>query len=128
MTVGRGGRRETLKLRVGEVPAEATAAAGGAAPAKEEDERLGVALRELMPSERNAAGVDYGLLVVDVAQRSGPGSAILPGDIILGVNQSRITSRRELERLLAAHRKGDMVALFVRRGDASLYVPVELGG
>ena len=97
------------------------------APAKEEDARLGMAVRELLPAERSAMGVDYGLLVVDVAQRSGPGAAILPGDIILGVNQSRFASKQEFDKLLARHRKGDMVALFVRRGDASLYVPLELG-
>jgi len=43
------------------------------------------------------------------------------------VNQRRFTSKQEFERLLAAHPKGGMVALFVRRGDAALYVPLELG-
>jgi serine protease Do len=52
---------------------------------------------------------------------------ILPGDVIVGVNQSRFRSRQEFEQLLAGHRKGDLVALLVRRGEAALYVPVELG-
>ena len=126
MVLWRDGKRRTLELRVAEVAAEA-AASVREAPAKEEDARLGMAVRELLPAERSAMGVDYGLFVVDVAQRSGPGAAILPGDIILGVNQSRFASKQEFDKLLARHRKGDMVALFVRRGDASLYVPLELG-
>jgi serine protease Do len=126
MALWREGKLRTLELRVGEVAPEAAASAR-AAPAKEEDARLGMAVRELLPDERRAMGVDYGLLVVDVAQRSGPGSTILPGDVIIGVNQSRFANKQEFERLLERHRKGEMVALFVRRGDASLYVPIELG-
>src|SRR5205823_2144079 len=80
-------------------------------PPRQEDARLGMAVRELMPAERSALGVDYGLVVVDVASRSGPGAVILPGDVIVGVNQSRFRSKQEFEQLLAGHRKGDMVAL-----------------
>ena len=124
--IWRNGKRQTLELRVGEIAPEPVALTKQA-PAKEEDPRLGVAVRELMPAERKSLGLDYGLVVVDVAQRTGPGSTILPGDVIVGVNQSRFASKQEFEKLLAGHRKGDMVALLVRRGEAALYVPVELG-
>ena len=86
-----------------------------------------MAVRELMAAERKALGVDYGLVVVEVASRPGPGSAVLPGDVILGVNHSPIRSKQEFDKLLAAHRKGDMVALLVRRGEVALYVPIEVG-
>ena len=124
--IWRSGKRQTLELRVGEIAPE-PAALTKQAPAKEEDPRLGMAVRELMPAERKSLGVDYGLVVVDVAQRTGPGSTILPGDVIVGVNQSRFGNKQEFEKLIGAHRKGDMVALLVRRGEASLYVPIELG-
>jgi serine protease Do len=126
MAVWRDGKRQTLALRVGEIILEATAAARQA-PAKQEDPRLGMAVRELTLAERKGLGVDYGLVVVDVAERSGPGSTILPGDVIVGVNQNRFASKQDFEKLIDAHRKGDMVALLVRRGEVSLYVPVELG-
>jgi len=126
LTIWREGKHQTLALRVGEVPEEATPTARDA-PAKQDDARLGMALRELVPAERAALGVDYGLMVVDVASRAGPGAAILPGDVIVSINQRRFTSKAEFERLIAGHRKGDMVALLVRRGDAALYVPLELG-
>ena len=126
LAIWRDGKRQTLELRVGEIAPE-PAVAARQAPAKQEDARLGMAVRELMPAERKTLGVDYGLVVVDVAQRSGPGSTILPGDVIVGVNQSRFASKQEFEKLIGARRKGDMVALLVRRGEVSLYVPVELG-
>jgi serine protease Do len=126
MAVWRDGKRQTLELQIGEIAPE-PAVAARQAPAKQEDARLGMAVRELMPAERKTLGVDYGLVVVDVAQRSGPGSTILPGDVIVGVNQSRFGSKQEFEKLINTHRKGEMVALLVRRGEISLYVPVEIG-
>ena len=122
----RDGKAQTVELRIGEIAAE-PAALAKAPPAKQEDPRLGLAVRELMPAERKTLGVDYGLVVVDVAERTGPGSTVLPGDIIVGVNQRRFASRAEFEKLIGSHKKGDMVALFVRRGEVSLYVPVEIG-
>jgi serine protease Do len=85
-----------------------------------------MAMRELTPSERKILGVDYGLVVVDIAERSGPGSTILPGDVIVGVNQRPFANRQEFEKLIRSHKKGDLVALLVRRGEISLYVPVEI--
>ena len=126
MAIWREGERRTLPLRVGEVPAETAKAAPGPAPAKEDHARLGVAVRELTGAESKALGVGYGLLVLEVAPRPGPGT-ILPGDVIVGVNQKRFASRQEFDRLIAAQKKGDMVALFVRRGELSLYVPLEVG-
>ena len=127
MTLWREGERQTIALRVGEVPQEDAAAATKQEPAKEEDVRLGMAMRELTPNERKVLGVEYGLVVVDVAERSGPGNTILPGDIIVGVNQRPFSSKEEFEQLIGARKKGEMVALLVRRGEISLYVPVEVG-
>src|SRR5205085_1665901 len=49
--IWREGKRETLALRVGEVPAEAATAAREAPP-RQEDARRRMAVRELMPAER----------------------------------------------------------------------------
>ena len=126
LTIWREGKRLTLPLRVGEVPQEAIGTVRQE-PAKQESTHLGMGMRELTPAERKVLGVDYGLVVVDVAEHSGPGSTILPGDVIVGVNQRPFANRQEFEKLIGSHRKGDMVALLVRRGEISLYVPVEIG-
>ncbi|HET7670837.1 MAG TPA: Do family serine endopeptidase [Burkholderiales bacterium] len=127
MAVWREGKRETVSLRVGEIAPEPKAAAPQSTPPKREDARLGLAVRELTAAERKTLGVEYGLLVVEVASRPGAGSTLMPGDVIVGVNQRRFASAQEFEKLVGAHKKGDMVALFVRRADVALYVPVEIG-
>jgi len=126
ITFWREGKRQTLPLRVGEVPQEAIGTVKQEPP-KQETAELGMSMRELTPPERKVLGVDYGLVVVEIADRSGPGNTILPGDVIVGVNQRPFRNRAEFEKLVGSHKKGDMVALLVRRGDISLYVPVEIG-
>jgi serine protease Do len=126
MAISRDGKRQTIELRVGEVAQEAAAAAKQA-PETQDDARLGMAVREMTPAERNVLGVNYGLVVVEVAERPGPGNTMLPGDVIVGVNQRPFSSKDEFEQLIATHKKGEMIALLVRRGEASLYVPVEIG-
>ena len=127
MAVWREGKRETLSLRVGEIAPERKVVAPQSTPAKREDARLGMAVRELTAAERKQLGVDYGLLVVEVASRPGAGSTLMPGDVIVAVNQRGFANAAEFEKLLAGHKKGDMVAFFVRRGEIALYVAVEVG-
>jgi serine protease Do len=127
LDVLRKSERRTLTATVGEVPAERSARTSQA-PAKESTpSRLGLAVRELSPEERKKLGVEYGVVVVDVAQGPAARSAIQPGDVIVAVNQSRFSSIEEFTKLLAEQQKGAKVALLVRRGEASIYVPIEVG-
>jgi serine protease Do len=67
---------------------------------------------------------DQGLVV---AQASGPAAAagVQPGDVILGVNNRPVKSVGDLKS--AVEKAGKHVALLVQRGDATVYVPVDLG-
>jgi serine protease Do len=120
MKVWRGGKTEALDVAVGEIPAE-SAKAPREAPPREAHNRLGLALREVPAADRKALGIDYGLVVIDVANAGGP---IMPGDVIVAVNQEGFKSLDEFNRLIALAKKGESVALLVRRGDAAVYVPL----
>jgi serine protease Do len=118
----RSGKREQIKVTAGELPSKTRTAL--AAPDKgEKPKRLGVQVSELPPAQRQALGVDYGLLVQEVQKPDGP---LRRGDVILGVNRQKFSSLEEFNQLLA-NQRGDTVALLVRRGESTLYVPVELG-
>ena len=126
MTVSRAGLRRTLELKVGKVPDEAPARRE--APHAGEGDEFGMALRELTPKERRTLGVDYGLLVRRVTAPPAAGSALVAGDVIVGVGEKRISSREEFEQMMAGHARGAPVALLVRRGEAALYVALPAGG
>jgi serine protease Do len=125
--VWRAGKRQRLSATVGEFPAEdAPVAARPAQPADSSNE-LGLAVQELPPEGRKALGVEYGLVVAQVAGGPAARSGIQPGDVIVAVGQDRFASMDEFKKLLARHKKGDSVALLVRRGEGALFVPLEIG-
>jgi len=54
-------------------------------------------------------------------------SPLRAGDVIVAVGRETFKSVEEFERLLEQRKQGDTVALLVRRGEATVYVPVEVG-
>ena len=127
LELARNGKRESLKVTVGEIPTEESVARAQPREKASEPNRLGLAVRELPAADRKTLGVDYALVVVDVVGPPAQSSPILPGDIILAVNQQRFSSLEEFNKLLARHEKGSRVALLVRRGEGALYVPMPVG-
>ncbi|NRO96872.1 Do family serine endopeptidase [Paraburkholderia sp. NMBU_R16] len=86
--------------------------------------RLGVAVRALTPQEKNSSSLNHGLVV---QQSSGPAASagIQPGDVILAVNGSPVSSPEQLKQIIA--KAGSSVALLIQRNDAQIFVPVDLG-
>jgi len=125
MRVWRSGKAETLAIHVGEVQPDATKTSKENAP-KMKPNRLGLAVRELPAEERKALGVDFALVVLEVA-RPNASMPILPGDVIVAVNQRSFKSIEEFNKLIAEAQNGQTIALLVRRGEGTLYVPVEVG-
>jgi serine protease Do len=121
MEVWRGGKKQTLGVVVGELPNEQVAAAKRPAG---QDGKLGLAVRPLKPDEKQELGVSQGLIVEDA---SGPAAraGIRPGDVITSVNGAPVKSVDELRKLV--EKAKDSIALLVRRGDQSIFVPLDLG-
>jgi serine protease Do len=111
--IWRAGKKQTLSVTVGELEpdkvAEATPGSG------ESSGRLGLAVR---PNEQGE------LVVQDV---SGPAAraGIRPGDVVTSVNGKPVKTIGDL-RSAASEREG-VVALLIRRGESSIFVPVEVG-
>ncbi len=111
--VWRDGKKQTLAVTVGAMPAEQVAGADQDQAGSAETGRLGLAVRQ---SEEG--------LVVENASGPSARAGIRAGDVVTAVNGRAVKSVSEL-RAAAAKAKG-AVALLVRRGDASLFVPVEI--
>jgi serine protease Do len=113
------GRRE-VDVEVGESK-EATVAS---AHPSDEQGRLGLAVRPLTPQERRRADLGGGLLV---EQADGPAAraGVQPGDVILAMNGTEVSSVDQLRQI--ASKAGHHVALLVERGDARIFVPIDLG-
>ena len=86
--------------------------------------RLGLEVRPLTPAEQQQAGVAGGLRVEGV---TGPAAraGIQEGDVILSLNGTPVKNADQLRGLTAKAAKN--VAVLIQRGDARIFVPIDLG-
>jgi S1-C subfamily serine protease len=89
-----------------------------------ESAETGLSLRELPAETLKSIGLTYGLAVVSTgssAERAG----LRVGDVVYGVNQNRVKSLEEFNRLLSQRGDGRL-GFLVRRGRTDFYVAVDL--
>ncbi|SMF93329.1 serine protease Do [Methylomagnum ishizawai] len=120
LTLWRDGQNEEVALKVGELQEPAQASA----EPTEAKGRLGLAVRPLSPEEHRQADIKGGLVVERVA---GPAAkaGIAPGDVVLAVNGQPINDAGQLRELAA--KAGKHLALLIQRGEATMFVPLDLG-
>lgn len=124
ISVWRKGATRDLHATIGEFPSEAVVAAAEPAGPTTRSGRLGVGVSELTPEQRKALNVKYGLVVESVD--SSTKAPLERGDVIVAINGQPFGSMEEFKRLIAQHKAGDHIAVLVRRGDASVFVPLEV--
>jgi len=118
----RQGQTRELRASLGEIPAEKIAKADSDSQAK--SGKLGLAVRPLTQEERKQIEAEGGLLVEEVegaAARAG----VLPGDVILALNNQPVKTADQLRRLV--DRSRGAVALLIQREGNKIYVPIRLG-
>ena len=123
MEIWRKGKVQQLNVVLGELPAEDQQAEKGS----QAFSRGGLALSELSAEQRRALDLDHGLLVED-AMGDAARAGIRTGDVILAVNNNKTTTVEAFRKAIAAVPVGKSVAILVRRGDGSLYIPLKISG
>ena len=124
LRIWRNGQAEEVKFTAAELLAEGKAAAKPAPEAAAKPNRLGIVVREIPAAQQRALGIESGVVVESAA---GGRTPLRPGDVIVGVGGESVKSLEDFNRLLEEQKPGDTVALLVRRGEATVYVPVEVG-
>lgn len=122
LTVLRNGHTRDFAITV-EASAEAQTAL--AEPDALTKGRLGLVVHPVGPEQLAEAGDVKGGLLVErvggVAARAG----VQPGDVVLAVNGEPVTQPQQLRDL--ANKAAKHLALLVQRGNARMYIPLELG-
>jgi serine protease Do len=127
--IWRKGEKKDLQIVVGETPDERSAKRPqpGRKSTGEALTKLGLAVLELTADQKKELNVADGVLVENadgVAAKAG----IRRGDVIQAVNNQEVKSPEDLNRLLAPGDRPRTVALLIKRGEGSLYVPLKLNG
>jgi serine protease Do len=125
LQIWRKGSTKELQVTVAELPGEKVAAGGDSRPgAKEEVNKLGLALSELSAEQKKELKTDHGIMVSDaqgVAARAG----IRAGDVILAVKGNEVKSVEEFNNLVKQAPADQPLALLIQRGESTLYVAVK---
>jgi serine protease Do len=123
LKVWRAGKEKTVSIDVGELQAPKVAAvAPAAAPAG----KLGMSVQELTAEQRQQLDVKGGV-VVGAVQGAAAKAGIQPGDVVIAVNGEQVESVTQFRGLLDKASQDRPIALLIQRGEARIYVPVNVG-
>jgi serine protease Do len=136
LQVWRNKAARELQVVVAEMPDEArTAQRGGpqpprrgkpeATPPAQTASRHGLTVSELTAAQREQLKVTTGVLVDDV-QGTAARAGIRRGDVILAINSQDVKAVEQFSQLMGQVEKGRTIALLVRRGGNSLYIPLKI--
>jgi serine protease Do len=123
--VMRQGEEKTLTVAVGEMQNEKVAGAGREKAAPESG-KLGLAVQDLTPDQKEQLELKGGVVVGGV-QGPAAKAGIQEGDVVLAVNGEMITSAKQFKQLVDKAQQGKPLALLIQRGDNRIYVPVTVG-
>jgi len=84
--------------------------------------QFGLTLSDLSDAQKSELKVSGGVLVENV-QGAGQRAGVRRGDVILAINNQDVTSVEQFNQMMSQFDKGRIVALLVRRGANSLYIP-----
>lgn len=121
LTVWRNGAQQTVAVKVAALSDKTETASNDDTATHG---RLGLAVRDLSPQEKQSEGVTHGLVVM---RTGGPAeqAGVESGDIILSLNGTPVTSAAQLSDKLK--KAGNNVALLVQRDGQQIFIPVDLG-
>lgn len=116
-----------VQLVVAELPDESRAQRSGRGqkPPASAPTVYGMSLSDLTDMQRKELKVEGGVFVGE-AQGAAARAGMRKGDVILAVNNQDVKSVEQFSQLMGQFDKGRIVALLVRRGTNSLYVPFRL--
>ncbi|MCA3069659.1 MAG: DegQ family serine endoprotease [Rhodocyclaceae bacterium] len=139
--VWRKGQSRELFVTVADTPDERAAARGpqrgqpgpqGQAPQAQPPNvsgrvqaRQGLAVIDLTPEQRAQLRLAAGVLV-DEAQGNAARAGIRRGDVVVAINNVEIKTAEQFNALMGQFERGRNVALLVRRGENSIYIPLRI--
>lgn len=124
LDVWRKGKPVTIAATLGNAN-ERVAKADDSGKSSEGGGKLGLAVRPLQPQERKEAGIPNGGLIVEDVSGPAAAAGVEPGDVILSVNGTPISSIEQMRSIVSKSNKS--AALLVQRGEDKIFVPIRIG-
>lgn len=123
ITLLRDGKEMTLKVKLGEMEKGEQAAEEST---KTSSDELGLSVRDLTPEEiidNQLPKTDHGVLILGVNPESEAANVgVQRGDLLLSINNQKVNSTKEFNEASKGVKKGDIVRLFIKREDSTIYL------
>ncbi len=124
LDVWRQGQKHEMVANLGSIEEKAAAASNADNAA---DAKLGLALRPLQPQESREVGISGGLLIGEASGASAL-AGVQPGDVLIAINGTPVKSVEQVRETVAKSiNSSKSVALLIRRGNDTIFVPIHVG-
>ncbi len=121
----RDGIKQTLMVKIGELPVEEVAVDVPAPEDNAQGDTLGLELAELDKQESESLGIDSGVVVKGVTEGPASRAGIREGDIILQIDSQEIATVDDVDMILAQLDKNESTPVLIRRGERSLFLALK---
>lgn len=121
----RDGRKKSLKIKIGELPAE-DKVADSMKPTNSGKSRLGLIVGEVSSQKREQLGIEDGVEVKQVQAGAAASAGMRRGDVITSVNQQAVSRVDDFIEIIDALKPGSSVAFLVQRANGPIYIAVRI--
>jgi len=124
LTVLRGGREKTLRVKIGQLPErdEDTVPAAGGHNGNSSTAPLGMTVETLPSDVADSMGIDGGVMVTGVARGPAFDAGIRPRDVITEINRQKVSNADDFEDVVASLPDGRAVSVRVIRQGRAIYL------
>ena len=124
----RNGKKQTLEVKINTLPENTNKLASKKTDNQDSSStnRLEIVVKDLTPAEREELDLDHGVLIENV--KSGPASraGLVPGDVLLLINNEKVQDVKQFERIIAGLPKAKPVAILVQRRGNPIFLALKL--
>ena len=123
----REGKKLVLNVKIGRLPENEPAAAGGKPQIRKQS--LGLEVDDLTPEQRQSFKISQGgVLVTDIQEGPAASAGLQPGDVLVRLGNERLRDAAHFHALIAKLPSGSSVPILVQRQGQPLFLALETPG
>jgi len=123
----REGSSKTLKVKIGELPAEDELAQREVKPGKAKTNRLGISVKNLSAEQRNQLELkDRGVIVTQANKGPAYQAGIRHGDVILMINNTDVKNAKQFSKLVKDLPAGKSLPVLIQRRKSPIFLAMKI--
>lgn len=128
LRVIRNGKKQTLKVKIAELPEEGEAPVSQRKPSNDSDNRLNVLIEDLRKEQRQRMGLEDrgGVLVVQIGRGAAYKAGVRRGDVVLMINNVDVKDVRHFSELIKELPTNKSIPVLVQRRGGPIFLAMKI--